>query len=928
MIDSRLEAIFDGALQKASDVERAAFLEGACGPNVDLRARVDTLLRAHSAAGGFLQATVDFERPREGPGTVIGRYKLLQQIGEGGFGVVYMAEQLEPVRRKVALKIIKLGMDTKQVVARFESERQALALMDHPHIARVFDAGATDSGRPYFVMELVRGISITDYADKNELALRDRLELFMTVCQAVQHAHQKGIIHRDIKPSNVLVTLHDGNPVPKVIDFGIAKATNHRLTEKTIFTEFRQIVGTPQYMSPEQAEMSGLDVDTRCDIYSLGVLLYELLTGTTPIEANWLQSAGYLEMQRIIREEDPQPPSLRVSTLHEQLETVAKNRRAEPRTLSRLFKGDLDWIVMKALEKDRTRRYATAGDLAADVERYLQHEPVYASPPSVIYKMRKFARRNRTGVTAALLVAVALLAGLAMATAGFLRASHEFLRASHEAQRSQQIARFLEDIVVAVNPSEADSREVDVEQVIRQARELFGNDHATVAAALDSLAMRSQHAGDMSSAERLFRESSRIWRMKGNNTLSLALTAGHLGTLLRMKGDDAGAEQALRESLQISATLPDSRQLPFCDARTELATLLQRSGHLDEAESLVREALRIDRLQPKPRQYQVARNLELLTQILVSAGRNDEAEQTLGEAIGLFRSLVPANSPAAAQFNFAYGHWLRQHGRLEKAEPYLREAVRIYRDMKQPPRDYYLASLDGLFQLLRRRDDALDEATAVFHECMRNMAQMLGPDHPSLGPHLLGYAQALGERNRAVEAIPLLIEGLRISHKSPADSNGTSDWDSTPAVQRLERSVRKIVVRPGGSKTDYEAALAGATALAEEPRMGLDARSLRGMALFRLKRLDAAALDLAPADESSAENREYAVQRLASLAMTRQQSGHVEAARETLAEMRERVAAQGEAPGTSTLGNGTLGKETLSLIGEAEALLARDQTEN
>ncbi len=849
----------------------------------------------------------------------------MQQIGEGGFGVVYMAEQLEPVRRKVALKIIKLGMDTKQVVARFESERQALALMDHPHIARVFDAGATESGRPYFVMELVKGIAITEYADKNELGMRDRLSLFVTVCQAVQHAHQKGIIHRDIKPSNVLVTLHDGRPVPKVIDFGIAKATSHRLTEKTIFTEFRQIVGTPQYMSPEQAEMSGLDVDTRSDIYSLGVLLYELLTSTTPIEANWLQSAGYIEMQRIIREEDPPPPSQRVSTLHEQIETVAKNRRAEPRTLSRIFKGDLDWIVMKALEKDRTRRYSTAGDMAADIERYLQYEPVHASPPSVVYKIRKFAWRNRTPVTAALLVATALLAGLAMATAGFVRARHEAERASREAERSGAIARFLEDIVVAVNPSEADGREVDVEKVIRQARELFGSDHATVAAALDSLAMRSQHTGDMASAERLFRESSRIWRMKGKNSPSLALTAGHLGSLLRIKGDDAGAEAALRESLQISATLPDSMQLPFCDTRTELATLLQRSGHHDEAESLVRDALRIERLQPKPRQFQVARDLELLTQILVSAGRNDEAEQTFGESITLFCSLVPANSPAAAHYNFAYGHWLRQHGRAEKAEPYYREAVRIYRGMKQPPRDFYLSSLDALFQLLRRREDALDEATAVFHECMRNMAQMLGPDHPSLGPHLVGYGHSLGERNRSAEAIPLLVEGLRIYRNAPRDTNAAGAWDSGPTVQRLERSVRKIVVHAGASKSDYETALSGAEALAEEPGAAVNAASLRGMALYRLSRLDEAVSALSSVGDTQEENREPAVQRLACLAMAQQRLGHREPARNALAELRTLTATRTAGTATKTAGRTTLGADTLALVGEAESLLAEEK---
>ncbi|MBI3860326.1 MAG: protein kinase, partial [Planctomycetia bacterium] len=685
MKDPRISDIFDAALQKGSEAERAAFLEGACGSNADMRGRVETLLRAHDAAGGFLQSTVAVEPPHEGPGTVIGRYKLLQQIGEGGFGVVYMAEQLEPVRRKVALKIIKLGMDTKQVVARFESERQALALMDHPHIARVFDAGSTDSGRPYFVMELVKGIAITEYADKNGLAMRDRLELFITVCQAVQHAHQKGIIHRDIKPSNVLVTLHDGKPVTKVIDFGIAKATSMRLTEKTIFTEFRQIVGTPQYMSPEQAEMSGLDVDTRCDIYSLGVLLYELLTATTPIEAEWLKTAGYGEVQRIIREEDPPPPSLRVSTMHEQLETVARNRRVEARGLSRVFRGDLDWIVMKSLEKDRTRRYATAGDLAADVERYLHNQPVEASPPSALYRLQKFVRRNRTGVTAGLIVAAALLAGLGLATTGFVRASLE-------AGKSQAIAEFLEDIVVAVNPHEAAGQQLDVEQVVRRARELFGNDHATVAAALDNLAMRAQHTGDVSSAERLYRESSRIWMMYGAKTPSLALTLGHLGSLLRLKGDDTGAEAALRESLTISAGYPDSRQLAFCETRAELATLLQRNGHLDEAAKLVRESLRVYRMQPKVHEFQVAKSLEQLAQILVSQNRNDEAEQALVEGLELYRRLVPPDSPSAAYYNFAVGHWLRQNGRLEKAEPYLREAVRAYRRMEHPPREYYLAS--------------------------------------------------------------------------------------------------------------------------------------------------------------------------------------------------------------------------------------------
>jgi len=395
--------------------EQADYLQSACAGKPELRRRVEELLRAHEEASSFLAEpsvpmdTVAAGLIREGPGTLIGPYKLLEQIGEGGFGLVFMAEQQKPVRRKVAVKVLKPGMDTRHIIARFEAERQALALMDHAHIARVLDAGETATGRPYFTMELVRGIPITDYCDKNGLTPRQRLELFLTVCHAVQHAHQKGIIHRDIKPSNVLITLHDGTPVAKVIDFGIAKALGQQLTDKTLYTGFAQLIGTPLYMSPEQAEMSGLDVDTRSDIYSLGVLLYELLTGTTPFDKERLGKAAYDEILRIIREEEPATPSTRLSTMGEAATAVSERRQSDPKRLSQLLSGELDWIVMKALEKDRNRRYETASAFAADVQRYLQDEPVAAGPPSMWYRYRKFARRNRVPLTMAAVVTAAVL---------------------------------------------------------------------------------------------------------------------------------------------------------------------------------------------------------------------------------------------------------------------------------------------------------------------------------------------------------------------------------------------------------------------------------------------------------------------------------------------------------------------------------------
>ena len=527
----RVKVIFAGASALASPRERAAYLDSACADDAALRAQIESLLAAERKAGDFLEPVLKAvpDTSAEVIGTWIGPYRILEQIGEGGFGLVYMAEQEKPLRRKVAMKIIKAGMDTKQVIARFESERQALALMDHPNIARVLDAGETDGGRPYFVMELVKGVPITEFCDQKKLPANERLELFIQACDAVQHAHQKGIIHRDLKPSNVMITMVDGRPATKVIDFGVAKAVEQRLTEKTLFTRYDQLIGTPAYMSPEQAELSGQDVDTRSDIYSLGVLLYELLTSTPPIDTEALRQAGLDEVRRMIRETDPPSPSARLRTLGEKLTTVAECRQAEPSALQRTLRGDLDWIVMKCLEKDRARRYATANGLAADLERFLNDEPVVARPPSNLYRLRKFARRHRLQVVFLSSLSVAIVGGAIFALVGFAEARRERDRAliaeqrakeqqglaRTEAARSEQVTRFLEEMLASVRPERAKGRDTTLlreildETVARLHEDLDGQPEVE-ADLRRTLAGVYYALGDATNAAAMHREAVRL----------------------------------------------------------------------------------------------------------------------------------------------------------------------------------------------------------------------------------------------------------------------------------------------------------------------------------------------------------------------------------------------------------------------------------
>ncbi len=750
--------LFIAALQKETPAERQAYLDAACADRPELREQVQGLLRLYDDAGSFLQkpastidATCAFVPPTGRPahsetlGTMIGPYKLLQQIGEGGMGTVFMAEQTAPIQRKVALKVIKPGMDSGQVVARFETERQALAMMDHVNIARVVDGGTTENGRPYFVMELVHGVPITKYCDDNHLTPRQRLELFVPVCQAIQHAHQKGIIHRDIKPSNVMVTLYDGKPVPKVIDFGVAKATEQKLTERTLFTQYGTLVGTLEYMSPEQAEMSALGVDTRSDIYSMGVLLYELLTGSTPLTHKRIKAAAYGEILRIIKEEEPPKPSTRLSDSGEALASISAQRDMEPTKLTKLVRGELDWIVMKTLEKDRNRRYETASAFAADVQRYLADEPIQARPPSAGYRLRKFARRNKWPVLAANLVLLALFVGVVGTSWGFVRAeqqrqiaelNEQKAIAAAEAEKQERmvaqtreteardVLEFLEEKVIAAARPEGQAGGLGREVTVRKALE----------AALPDIGLRFT---DQPLVEARLR-------------FTLATSFANLGEQ-KIAVDLAERAWAIR-SKRLGPDHPDTLASVH-----NLANCYYSLGRHPEALKLREETLALMKAKlglDDPKTLGAMSNLAVS---YATVGEQDKALKLNEETLALLKAKFGPNDPATLRSMNNLAGLYSGFGRHDEALKLGQETVARMKDRLGPKHRATLTSMDTLAMIYHNRGQ-FDEAVKLYEVTLPLMKEILGPDQSVTLSCMMGLANGYAALDRHSEELKVREE--------------------------------------------------------------------------------------------------------------------------------------------------------------------------
>jgi len=708
--------------------------------------------------------------PPEPPPDSIGPYKILRKLGEGGMGEVYEAWQQEPVRRRVALKLIKVGMDTRQVVARFEGERQALARMEHPNIARVFDAGATEAGRPFFAMEYVPGVPITRYCDTQRMDTAARLRLFIQVCRGVQHAHQKGIIHRDVKPSNVLVTLQDDRPVPKIIDFGVAKATQEPLTDQTLRTAVGHVVGTIEYMSPEQAEGTGLDIDTRTDVYALGVLLYELLVGVLPFESRTLRRAAADEIRRVIREEEPPRPSTRLISSGPASTETARRRKADVASLARQLRGDLDWITMKALEKDRTRRYASAADMAADVERHLRNEPVLASPPSALYRARKFVRRHRTGVVAGATVFGALCVGIVGTTVGMIRAHRAERVAREQADTATQIADFLEEMFRLSDPNQLRANTITAREILdegtrRIERDLTGQP-AVQARLLARVGGVYRNLGLLDEAAPLLERSLEIRReLFGEDDPEVAHSLHELAWLAWSRGDYEKALSLAERSVAIREKTLEPDDLDLAEGLHTVGLIRWSAGDFAGAREPIERALAIRERKLGPDHPDVADCLNSLGALYYRMDDYAGARELWERALSIREKSLGPDHPFVAATLSNLAVVLTETGDYAGAMPLLKRAIAIQEKALGPDHPDLASGLNNLGELLMGMDD-LEGARPLYERAIAIQERAAGPDHPELARYLANLARVERLAGNLTTARQLAQRSLAIREKA------------------------------------------------------------------------------------------------------------------------------------------------------------------